>query len=146
MPIVGLTVSETGTVMQRLAVTTKVAIGEVVKTEKGARPAKLDHFVFLRKSGTHVGRHLRVHAVEVEIVLVPEPAGLVRGGANLRLVIEHRLRDPVVADEPDLVEHLRDAGHHLARRSDVCVRLLDERELLRQFVTCSCPVAISVSV
>jgi hypothetical protein len=50
MAIVGLTVSETGESMQRLAVTTKVAIGEIVKTAKGdTRPNKLDHFVFLRK-------------------------------------------------------------------------------------------------
>jgi hypothetical protein len=49
MSIIGLTVSESGEAMQRLAVTTKVAIGEVVKTEKGTRPNKLDHFVFLRK-------------------------------------------------------------------------------------------------
>jgi hypothetical protein len=51
MAIVGLTVNEAGEALQRLAVTTKVAIGEVVKTEKGTRPAKLDHFVFLRKGG-----------------------------------------------------------------------------------------------
>jgi hypothetical protein len=50
MSIIGLTVSETGEAMQSLAVTTKVAIGEVVKTSTGAtRPNKLDHFVFLRK-------------------------------------------------------------------------------------------------
>ena len=49
MSIVGLTVSETGESLQRLAVTTKVAIGEVVKTATGTRPNKLDHFIFLRK-------------------------------------------------------------------------------------------------
>lgn len=49
MAIVGLTVSESGESMQRLAITTKVAIGEVVKTQTGTRPNKLDHFVFLRK-------------------------------------------------------------------------------------------------
>jgi hypothetical protein len=50
MPIFGLTVSEQGEVMQRLAVTTKVAIGEVVKKNGNTFPQKLDHFVFLRKS------------------------------------------------------------------------------------------------
>jgi hypothetical protein len=50
MAILGLTVSESGESLQRLAVTTKVAIGEVVKTQTGTRPNKLDHFVFLRKS------------------------------------------------------------------------------------------------
>lgn len=50
MAIVGVTVSETGEAIQRLAVTTKVAIGEVVRTQNGTRPNKLDHFVFLRKS------------------------------------------------------------------------------------------------
>lgn len=50
MAILGLTVSETGESLQRLAITTKVAIGEVVKMQSGAtRPNKLDHFVFLRK-------------------------------------------------------------------------------------------------
>lgn len=49
MAIIGLTVSESGESMQRLAITTKVAIGEVVKTQTGTRPNKLDHFVFLRK-------------------------------------------------------------------------------------------------
>lgn len=49
MAIVGVTVSSTGESIQRLAVTTKVAIGEVVKTANGTRPNKLDHFVFLRK-------------------------------------------------------------------------------------------------
>jgi hypothetical protein len=51
MAIVGLTVNESGEALQRLAVTTKVAIGEVVRTEKGTRPSKLDHFIFLRKGG-----------------------------------------------------------------------------------------------
>src|SRR4051812_47539682 len=49
MAIVGVTVSETGEAIQRLAVTTKVAIGEVVRTQNGTRPNKLDHFIFLRK-------------------------------------------------------------------------------------------------
>lgn len=52
MAIYGLTVSEHGDVMQRLAVTTKVAIGEVVKSTKGDYPKKLDHFVFLKKAVT----------------------------------------------------------------------------------------------
>jgi hypothetical protein len=51
MAIVGLTVNEAGEALQRLAVTTKVAIGEIVKTQTGTRPAKLDHFIFLRKGG-----------------------------------------------------------------------------------------------
>jgi hypothetical protein len=51
MSIYGLTVNEQGEMMQRLAVTTKVAIGEVVKAKNGnTYPQKLDHFVFLRKS------------------------------------------------------------------------------------------------
>jgi hypothetical protein len=50
MAIIGLTVSESGEAIQRLAVTTKVAIGEVVRTANGTRPNKLDHFIFLRKS------------------------------------------------------------------------------------------------
>jgi len=51
MAIFGLTVTETGEAIQRLAVTTKVAIGEVKKSQNGASyPSKLDHFVFLRKS------------------------------------------------------------------------------------------------
>jgi hypothetical protein len=49
MAILGLTVSESGESLQRLAVSTKVAIGEVVKTANGTRPNKLDHFIFLRK-------------------------------------------------------------------------------------------------
>jgi hypothetical protein len=50
MAIIGLTVSESGEAIQRLAVITKVAIGEVVRTANGTRPNKLDHFIFLRKS------------------------------------------------------------------------------------------------
>lgn len=50
MAIFGLTVSETGESLQRLAVTTKVAIGEVKDLGNGkTRPEKLDHFIFLRK-------------------------------------------------------------------------------------------------
>lgn len=56
MAIFGLTVSDTGEALQRLAVTTKVAIGEVVtvqgKNGTTTRPNKLDHFVFLRKNAT----------------------------------------------------------------------------------------------
>jgi hypothetical protein len=52
MAIFGLTVSEQGEVIQRLAVTTKVAIGEVVKKNGSTYPQKLDHFVFLRKSAS----------------------------------------------------------------------------------------------
>lgn len=53
MPIYGVTVGEQGEVMQRLAVTTKVAIGEVKKAGNGKTyPSKLDHFIFLRKSAT----------------------------------------------------------------------------------------------
>jgi hypothetical protein len=51
MAIVGLTVNEAGEVLQRLAVTTKVAIGEKVKAQNGkTHPGKLDHFIFLRKT------------------------------------------------------------------------------------------------
>jgi Recombination directionality factor-like len=50
MPIFGLTVGEQGEVIQRLAVTTKVAIGQVVQRNGKSYPQKLDHFVFLRKS------------------------------------------------------------------------------------------------
>jgi hypothetical protein len=52
MPIVGITVNERGESLQRLAITTKVAIGEVIKTGEKTRPHKLDHFVFLRKSNS----------------------------------------------------------------------------------------------
>lgn len=53
MAIFGLTVSETGESLQRLAVTTKVAIGEVKDLGNGkTRPEKLDHFIFLRKDAT----------------------------------------------------------------------------------------------
>jgi len=51
MAILGLTVTETGEAIQRLAVTTKVAIGETKLSAKGDKyPTKLDHFIFLRKS------------------------------------------------------------------------------------------------
>jgi hypothetical protein len=52
MPIVGVTVSEQGEAIQRLAVSTKVAIGEVVRGKDSSYPRKLDHFIFLRKNGT----------------------------------------------------------------------------------------------
>ena len=53
MSIIGLTHSDTGEMLQRLAITTKVAIGEVVKGSGGTtHPKKLDHFVFLKKSTT----------------------------------------------------------------------------------------------
>lgn len=52
MAIIGLTVGEHGEVMQRLAVTTKVSIGEIIKQNGKTYPGKLDHFAFLRKSGT----------------------------------------------------------------------------------------------
>lgn len=50
MPIFGVTVGEQGEVMQRLAIGTKVAIGQVVTRNGKTMPQKLDHFVFLRKS------------------------------------------------------------------------------------------------
>ena len=54
MAIIGLTVNEQGEPLQRLAVTTKVAIGEVVKGKGDTTyPRKLDHFVFLRKSAAN---------------------------------------------------------------------------------------------
>jgi hypothetical protein len=50
MAIIGLTVSETGEPIQRLAVATKVSIGEVKRAQSGKTyPSKLDHFAFLRK-------------------------------------------------------------------------------------------------
>jgi hypothetical protein len=50
MAIFGFTVSETGESLQRLAVTTQVAIGEVKDSgRRKTRPKKLGHFVFLRK-------------------------------------------------------------------------------------------------
>lgn len=53
MAIRGITVSETGESIQRLGVSTKVSIGQKVKTATGKEhPAKLDHFAFLKKAGT----------------------------------------------------------------------------------------------
>jgi len=51
MAIVGITVSQDGESIQRLAVSTKVSIGETKKSPTGKTfPSKLDHFQFLRKS------------------------------------------------------------------------------------------------
>lgn len=80
MAIVGVTVSETGESMQRLAITTKVAIGEVVKTQNGTRPNKLDHFVFLRKGAkslewegdTDLIKHYGSECREVMIILLDD--------------------------------------------------------------------------
>jgi hypothetical protein len=80
MAILGLTVSESGESMQRLAVTTKVAIGEVVKTQTGTRPNKLDHFVFLRKGAKSLeweadpdlSRHFGTECREFWIVLLTD--------------------------------------------------------------------------
>jgi hypothetical protein len=53
MAIIGVTHTADGEEIQRLPVTTKVAIGEVVKMQNGkTRPGKLDHFAFLKKSPT----------------------------------------------------------------------------------------------
>jgi hypothetical protein len=50
MAIIGLTTTESGETLQRLAIVTKVAIGEIKDLGGGkTRPEKLDHFVFLRK-------------------------------------------------------------------------------------------------
>lgn len=51
MAIVGITVSSEGESIQRLAVSTKVSIGETKKSPNGKTyPSKLDHFQFLHKS------------------------------------------------------------------------------------------------
>jgi hypothetical protein len=79
MAILGLTVNESGESMQRLAITTKVAIGEVVKTQGGGtRPNKLDHFVFLRKGAKSLeweadpdlSKHFGAECREVWIILL----------------------------------------------------------------------------
>lgn len=80
MAIYGLTVSETGESMQRLAVATKVAIGEVVKKNGGTYPQKLDHFVFLRKGAASLEwepdpdliKHFGATCREVWIVLLDD--------------------------------------------------------------------------
>src|ERR1700732_705897 len=79
MSILGLTVSESGESMQRLAATTKVAIGEVGKTATGTRPNKLDHFVFLGKGNKHewepdpaLVKHFGGECREFWIVLLPD--------------------------------------------------------------------------
>jgi hypothetical protein len=49
-PIVGVTVTEQGELIQRLAVTTRISIGEIKQAQSGQTyPSKLDHFRFLRK-------------------------------------------------------------------------------------------------
>lgn len=51
MPIIGLTINEHGEPIQRLAVATKVSIGEVKRAANGKTyPSTLDHFAFLQKS------------------------------------------------------------------------------------------------
>lgn len=82
MAIVGLTVSAEGESIQRLAVTTKVAIGEVVKTQTGTRPNKLDHFIFLRKGAK---------TLEWE----PDPDLVKRFGAECREVFIILLTDEI---------------------------------------------------
>jgi hypothetical protein len=81
MAIIGLTVSESGESLQRLAISTKVAIGEVVKTQSGGtRPNKLDHFVFLRKGAKslewepdpELSRHYGAECREVWIILLTD--------------------------------------------------------------------------
>jgi recombination directionality factor gp3-like protein len=81
MAIIGLTVSESGESMQRLAVTTKVAIGEVVKMQDGkSRPNKLDHFIFLRKNARSLdwevdgdlAKHYGAQCREIWIVLLTD--------------------------------------------------------------------------
>jgi len=79
MAILGLTVTESGEAIQRLAVTTKVAIGEVVKTATGTRPAKLDHFIFLRKGNKlewepdqDLMKHYTVGCREFSIILLDD--------------------------------------------------------------------------
>lgn len=49
MSIIGVTHDKGGELIIRRTVTTKVAIGQVVKTQNGTRPDKLDHFIILRK-------------------------------------------------------------------------------------------------
>jgi hypothetical protein len=54
----GITVTEDGTQIQRLAVSTKIAIGLPPNPAEGkkAHPTKLDHFIFLRKSTVEQNR------------------------------------------------------------------------------------------
>jgi hypothetical protein len=79
MAIFGLTVSETGEQIQRLAVSTRVAIGERVRRGDKTFPAKLDHFIFLRKSSSLEWEHdpvLQKHygdtCREISIVLLDD--------------------------------------------------------------------------
>lgn len=79
MAIVGVTVSASGESLQRLAITTKVAIGEVVKTQNGTRPNKLDHFIFLRKGiklewepDPELVKHFGESCREVSIILLDD--------------------------------------------------------------------------
>lgn len=79
MAIVGVTISSTGESLQRLAITTKVAIGEVVKTQNGTRPNKLDHFIFLRKGAKlewepdpELIKHFGEGCREVSIILLDD--------------------------------------------------------------------------
>lgn len=79
MAIVGITISKTGEAIQRLAVTTKVAIGQVVETSNGkTRPDKLDHFIFLQKSektnewesDPDLSKHYGVECRDIPIILL----------------------------------------------------------------------------
>lgn len=81
MAIYGLTVSDTGEAIQRLAVTTKVSIGQKVATQSGkTRPDKLDHFAFLRKSAKslewepdpELTKHYGQNCHEFEIILLDD--------------------------------------------------------------------------
>ena len=81
MAIFGLTVGEDGEAIQRLAVTTKVSIGQKVPTQSGkTRPDKLDHFAFLRKAAKslewepdpELTKHYGVGCHEFEIVLLDD--------------------------------------------------------------------------
>ena len=79
MPIIGITVNERGESLQRLAITTKVAIGEVIKTGEKTRPHKLDHFVFLRKGNSfewepdpELAKHFGTQCREFWVVLLDD--------------------------------------------------------------------------
>jgi len=71
VPIVGVTVTEQGELIQRLAVTTRISIGEIKQGQGGVTyPSKLDHFRFLMK-----GKGLD---------WVPDPELTKKFGANCR--------------------------------------------------------------